>query len=187
MSNPDDLIRQALTKKPYRQKAKKTAQCIDSRLLLDYAARNLDEPEAAIIEGHIANCGFCLSELNIIFEALASGNQEGFEPVPRELIAAARKTLDGRLAPARQRKPPRITKGRLFLGGTILFFAASFLVPRYFMQFLVAALILGIRWAFESESGRALIMVVDSWRKHSHDDDDEISRRLKGRSNRLPR
>jgi hypothetical protein len=47
------------------------------------------------------------------------------------------------------------------------------------LQFLVGALILGIRWSFESESGKTLIMILNSWRKHSHDKDDEISNQLK--------
>ena len=67
----------------------------------------------------------------------------------------------------------------LFLFGAIFFFILSFVIPRYFIQFLVVTLILGIRWAFESDGGHTLIMVLDSWRHHSHDKDEEISHRFK--------
>ncbi len=75
----------------------------------------------------------------------------------------------------------RKTKKNLFFGGAVVFFGLSFFIPKYFMQFLVVTLVLGMRWAFESEGGRTLIMVIDSWRRHSHDDNDEISQRLKDR------
>ena len=72
-------------------------------------------------------------------------------------------------------------KKNLFLAGAIIFFIISFLLPKYFMQCLVVTLVLGMRWAFESENGRTFIMVLDSWRRHSHDEDDKISKRLKDR------
>ena len=102
------------------------------------------------------------------------------EKVPEEFIQKAKALLkaDQGLNHNKTMRKKRITKN-LFLVGAIVFFITSFFVPKYFFQFLVATLILGMRWAFESEGGRTLIMVLDSWRRHSHQQDDEISHRLK--------
>ncbi len=112
-------------------------------------------------------------------------NLDKSEEVPEELIEKAQALLktDRRPDPKQTISKKRIIKN-LFLAGAILFFIASFFIPKYFFQCLVAALILGMRWAFETEGGRTLIMVLDSWRRHSHDQDAEISHRLK---DKLPR
>jgi len=90
------------------------------------------------------------------------------------------KALVGDDSPTHRKGAMRMKKN-LFFTGMILFFITSFIWPKYFVQSLVAALILGIRWTFESEGGRTLIMVVDSWRRNSHNQDDEIVKRLKDR------
>lgn len=184
MDKIEKLIKERLEKDLKFGKANKTAFCLSEQILMDYIEQNLDKEALEIIEGHIAGCGFCLSQLNLVFEAQTVNKTKKLRQVPQELINKAKALLktNRNTLGKEMMKTKRIGKN-LFLAGAIIFFALSFLIPKYFIQFLVATLILGIRWAFESESGRTLIMVLDSWRKHSHDEDDEISRRLKDRFN----
>tara|TARA_B100000315_G_scaffold222025_1_gene225817 strand:- start:577 stop:1116 length:540 start_codon:yes stop_codon:yes gene_type:complete len=156
--------------------SEKSPFCLSDEFLMDYFQHELDKEDCDKAEKHIASCGFCLSRLNLVFEA-GKINKTTNIPVPDNLIKAAKDLVKD----DRNSKNRKIKKN-LFLLGAIIPFVLSFFIPKYFMQFLVVTLILGMRWAFESESGRTLIMVLDSWRKHSHDDDDETSQRLRDRS-----
>ncbi|MCQ9207997.1 MAG: hypothetical protein NG712_01265 [Omnitrophica bacterium] len=164
-------------------KTEKTAHCLDEQALVDYFQHKLGQEDCQNIESHLAACGFCLSQLNLIFEAPDVHKQGKSAEVPEEFIQKAKALLknDKSIGGSKMNRKRRIKKN-LFLLGAIVFFVISFLIPKYFFQFLVATLILGIRWAFESEGGRTLIMVLDSWRRHSHDQDDEISHHLSNRS-----
>jgi len=172
MDKIEQLIKEYLGRNLH--KAEKTDLCLSEQVLLDYFQHKLGPEDSQGIENHLTNCGFCLSQLNLIFEARDIYKRGQGEKVPVEVIQRAKALVNvgAGLVPAR-------IKGRLFLAGAIVFLIASFFIPRYFFQFLVVTLILGMRWAFESKGGRTLIMVLDSWRRHSHDDDDEISHRLK--------
>jgi hypothetical protein len=182
MDKVERLIKEYLEKSLKLGHSDKTADCLSEQDLLEYLEGKPDSPKRHLNEHHISGCGFCLSNLSILFEARQKSKSNAFDPVPQNLISKTKSSLgidkSGRNENIQRGK---MIKRRLFLAATILFFALSFLIPRYFMQFLVAALILGIRWSFESESGRTLIMVLDSWRRQSHDKDDEISRRIKSR------
>ena len=182
MEKVERLIKEYLKKNTSLGCGGKSADCLSESILLEYLENKLDDQERARCEHHIAGCGFCLSQLDIAFQSQQMKKQAAFDPVPRKLLDRTRSLL----GIGKDNENTKIDKGktmrrRSFLVGTIIFFALSFFIPRYFMQFLIAALILGIRWSFESESGRTLIMVLDSWRRHSQDKDDEINRRLRSR------
>ncbi len=153
----------------------KTYQCLNDQVLMDYLEKKVSVQERQDIEKHIADCSFCLSQLSLAAEAKKAGWKK--EKVSSRLVEQA-KTLVKNNDNDQKPKKRRIKKN-FFFAGAIIFFIASFLLPKYFMQCLVGALILGMRWAFESEGGRTLIMVLDSWRRHSHANDEEISNRLK--------
>jgi len=158
---------------------KKTFQCLGDEIFLDYLEGRLDSQRRKDVEEHFCQCSFCLSQLNLVFEAKESNIRNIGGKVPSKLIKKA-KALVNDDNPNSRRRVKRMKKN-LFFAGMILFFITSFIWPKYFVQSLVAALILGIRWTFESEGGRTLIMVVDSWRRNSHDQDDAIVKRLKDR------
>lgn len=173
MNNPEELIKKYLGRN--LSNTVKTPSCLSDEVLMDYFRHKLDEEGCKKVESHIAGCGFCLSQLNLVFESAKVSKDNNIQ-VPDNLIKAAKDLVkDDRSSNSRK------IKKNLFLGGMVIFFVLSFFIPKYFMQFLVVTLVLGMRWAFESEGGRILIMVLDSWRKHSHDDDDEISQRLRNR------
>jgi len=158
----------------------RTSQCLDAEALLDYLGHKLDSRERKDVEEHLSQCNFCLSQLNLSFEAKKSNIRNIGGKVPAGLVNKAKALLKNDKN-ANHRGGARRMRKNLFLAGAIIFFIISFLLPKYFMQCLVVTLVLGIRWAFESENGRTLIMVLDSWRRHSHNEDDEISNRLKDR------
>lgn len=158
----------------------KTPQCLNEEILLDYLEHKLGSQERKGVEEHLSRCNFCLSQLNLAFEAKKLNIRNIGGKVPSGLINKAKALLKNDKNLIRKGGGSRMKKN-LFLTGAIIFFVISFLLPRYFMQCLVASLVLGMRWAFESENGRTLIMVLDSWRRHSHGEDDEISKRLKDR------
>ena len=182
MDKVERLIKEYLEKDLRLDPDGKTADCLDEQTLLEYLKDKPMSPKRSLSEHHIAGCGFCLSNLSLLAESRQMARDKTLAPVPQKLIDKTKSLLKIDKDQERKNMQRRKTiKRRLFLAGTIISFALSFLIPRYFMQFLVAALILGMRWSFESESGRTLIMVIDSWRRHSRDKDDEISRRTKSR------
>ncbi|MFH1519373.1 MAG: hypothetical protein ABIE75_02240 [Candidatus Omnitrophota bacterium] len=158
----------------------KTAQCLGQEVLLDYLGSKLGSQERKGVEEHLSRCNFCLSQLNLAFEAKKSNIRNIGGKVPSGLVNKAKALLKNGKNTIGKGRVSRMKKN-LSLAGAIMFFIISFLLPKYFMQCLVAAFVLGIRWVLESENGRILIMVFDSWRRHSRDENDEISNRLKDR------
>ncbi|MFH1771662.1 MAG: hypothetical protein ABH872_02495 [Candidatus Omnitrophota bacterium] len=176
MDKIDELLKQYLKANSFPDKALKTPLCPDETILSGYMQKNISNEECEIIEAHIAGCGFCLSQLSLWLEA-SKVSVKKLEKTPRTMVNNTKTRLNMENS-VRQTKP---IKRHSFGICALIFFIISFFIHRYFMQFLAAALILGMRWVFDSEGGRTLIMVIDSWRRHSRDDDDEISRRLKDR------
>jgi len=182
MDRIEELIKEYLKKNLSLDKNNRSMDCPNELILLEYLAGTLDEGRRQTIEQHIAGCGFCLSQLDIAIQSQSMNKQGDLEPVSQELINKTESLLGiGKDKTGRAINKTKIMKRRFFLIGAVAFFVLSFLIPKYFIQFLVATLILGIRWAFESEGGRTLVMVLDSWRRHSQDKDDEISHHLKNR------
>jgi Flp pilus assembly protein TadB len=160
-------------------KMERTSQCLNEDTLLGYLEKKLTGEDYRKAEEHISNCAFCLNRLSLALEAKKAHPAWLSEKVPSRLIKKAKALVNDDDKDKGRNYELFKAKRRLFLAGTIVFFIASFLLPKYFLQCLTAALILGIRWAFESENGRTLIMVLDSWRRHSHRENGEISNRLK--------
>jgi hypothetical protein len=180
MEREKEVIQKYLKEKLNAGSAKKGKNCPDNQDLIDYLQNNLDEEKRKSLESHIADCSFCLGQISIAAEALQKHNQHNFDPLPENIINKTKANLNSiKTKPKKNESQKKAIKRRLFLAATIIFFGLSFIIPKYFLQFLIAALILGIRWSFESESGKTLVMVLDSWRKHSRDKDDKISNRFK--------
>jgi len=60
-----------------------------------------------------------------------------------------------RLGLKEKKKRPEVK----WLLGALVFFALSFVVSRYFMQFLVASAVLGVKWAMTGEGAKRAIMI----------------------------
>ncbi|MFA5007697.1 MAG: hypothetical protein WC546_00535 [Candidatus Omnitrophota bacterium] len=181
MSEIENALKKYLKMHLSADETQKSSDCPSEEALLDYLGNKISGQELLLIEDHISGCRSCLSLLSLVIEA-KNAEEKDLPSLPKNLIEKVKNFVsDDKNIQAAKLAGKRRSKKNLFLAATIVFFALSFFIHRYFMQFLAAALIFGFRWAFESESGRTLIMVLDSWRKHSHDSDDEISKRLKDR------
>jgi hypothetical protein len=178
MAENENILKKYLEMEQKETKGK-TVHCPNEEALLNYLEKKISGQVKLSLEKHISGCSFCLSQLSLAYEAQKIKNK-ALPHLPKGLIEKVKNfvQIDKNTQVALLAKKKKIKKN-LFLVATVIFFALSFIIHRYFMQFLFAALILGLRWAFESDNARTLIMVFDAWRKHSHDDDSEISQRLK--------
>lgn len=155
-------------------KLEKIVVCPDEATLSAYLSGALEDVKLQNIEEHIAACHFCLENIRAAYVGEKLYEEGNLPDSAKELINKAKGI-------AKLRTNNKRLKRNLWLFGTVLTFTLSFVFPKYFAQFLVAALILGFKWVFESENARTLVMVLDSWRRHSREKDDEISDKIKNR------
>lgn len=153
---------------------KKLRRCPEEGMLSAYLSGFLREQEARLLEEHISTCHLCLENIRAASLGATLYEEESLPDSNTKLIDKAKGI-------AKLNTGKRRFKKNLYLFGTALAFVLSFLFPRYFVQFLVAALILGLKWVFESEGARTLIMVLDSLRRRSKERDDELSDKIKKR------
>jgi hypothetical protein len=66
----------------------------------------------------------------------------------------------------------------LYLILAIIFFVSSFAIPRFFLQFLVATLLLGAKWVTDSKSTKMLIMIHEAWKNGGEREASEVIRRF---------
>ena len=70
-----------------------TPHCLDEDVLLDYLGHKLDGRERKDIEEHLSQCNFCLSQLNLAFEAKKLNIRNLGGKVPSELVNKAKALL----------------------------------------------------------------------------------------------
>jgi hypothetical protein len=159
MDKTDKTIKSCLIKS-LQQEA--DAACPADNVLTDYIGGGLSTDERHNLEKHAAGCKTCLWKISTALKAGGLHNNK-----------------EARIQP--------VKKQNLWLLLTIIAFTSSFLFPRYFLQCLVATILLGIKWITDGENMRTLVLVIDSWRKHEHSRDEDISERLKERNNLMPK
>lgn len=137
--------------------------CLSEVELNDYLNGALKDGRKSQIEEHLAGCNACLEKVIFAYQAV------------RDLSETKSKGV-------KHMKPG--WKRNLWLFGAILAFVLSFFVARYFVQLLVATILLGAKWIFESVNARILIMIYDAWKKGGQA---EASKVLEALNNRLPR
>ncbi len=106
--------------------------------LSDFLNHSISGKEKEVVEAHIANCPDCLAKVVSAYESVELN---------------------------KKRKGKIMKKMNFYLALAILSFLLSFTMPRYFIQFLVATLILGIKWIVDSKSTKMLIMIYEAWKK----------------------
>ena len=155
-------------------------KCPNGNALADYIAGSAVNKKG--MEKHISGCKACLAKISTALKADTLYKEGKIRQAPQPAIERTKEML------SKQTKLPPIKHGKyrnLWLLATIIAFLTSFLFPRYFLQCLVATILLGIKWIMESENMRTLILVIDSWRRHEHNSDEEIARRLRDRNNAI--
>lgn len=144
MQNLEELIKRSLKKsaKGMKRPASCPAGCPAELELAKYLEGALASGKRQDIEKHLADCPYCL-----------------------DLLVAARSVLKQET----QIKPSWFNrfKKQKWLILTAVSFAFSFVVRRFFLQFLFLALISGIKWALGSEGSRNLVMIFRSLSHHN--------------------
>jgi hypothetical protein len=159
----------------------KTDSCPNEELLCDYLLHCLSQAEEEKLKAHIFQCSYCLEQL-----ALGGKAKSGLFHKEKTLQPATLKKAMQRLGifESRWEKPvaftcpycgKRLTSSKKrwqkiiwpVLAG--LAFIASFLFSRYFLQFLVLAIILALKWLIDSLNRRSLIMINRQEDKHKEE------------------
>lgn len=107
--------------------------CLSEKELSSYLDKRLGDAERRKIEEHVAGCNACLDMLLVARDA-------------------------GRLKKTENMQGRRRGETKWLLGALILFLF-SFIVKRYFLQFLAASAVLGFKWVMEGEGARRAIMI----------------------------
>ncbi len=135
MNNIEEIIKGRLKANP--NELKRSPGCPPEIALARYLDGVLSAAERKRIEEHLADCNYCL-----------------------DLLVVAREV---RKEDVRNKVSwPGEVKKQKWLVFTAASFILSFLVKRYFLQFLTLSLILGVKWALSGEGSRNLVMIFRS-------------------------
>ena len=133
--------------------------------LADLLSGCLPKAARTRLEKHISSCDECMDSVVAAYESVGI-------------------LYKGDLS--QKRKGTFVKKINIYLILTILSFSLSFIAPRYFIQLLVATLLLGMKWVVDSKTTKMLVMIQEAWKK---DGDRGVSRTLesfeKHRTNHL--
>ncbi len=121
--------------------------CPDEKILSAYLKAVLPSEERKVVEKHLAGCDACRG---LIIDAHNILKKNGFLKTAGKL-------------------GQWIIKNRWGIGSATALIC-SFFVPRYFLQFLAAALILGSKWITDSRTTKTLIMIHEAWKRGNRND-----------------
>ncbi|NQT47168.1 MAG: zf-HC2 domain-containing protein [Candidatus Omnitrophica bacterium] len=119
-------------------------RCPDELRLLAYLDGDLGDGPRVEIEKHLAGCPECLENLVIA----------------KETDMPTKKGLWNGLI--------EFAKKNRWLLASGLSFGLSFALPRYFLQFLTATVILSLKWIFDSRATKTLIMIHNAWKERDN-------------------
>lgn len=116
--------------------------------LADYLSKHLSDDDKRKVEDHIATCSECLKRTVSAYESV-------------KLF--------------KKREARAMKKINIYLVLAVVSFILSFVFRQYFVQFLTATLLLGIKWIADAKSTKMLVMIYEAWKKGG---DKETSRIL---------
>lgn len=142
---------------------KKLDLCLREADLNDYLNGAVPGERKAAIENHLKDCGACLEK--VVFAYQTVNEFTGKKEKGVEIMKST-------------------WKRNLWLVGAILTFTLSFFVSRFFVQLLVATILMAAKWIFDSVNARILIMIYDAWKKGGEEETSKILKTLNDRMNR---
>lgn len=158
MENIEHLLKRHLQNKESGCAVLPSPDCPSELELSDYLESRLSKEKEDLLLEHIADCPHCLSLLEL---AQASAKEKGKDKPSAEMIRRAKDII--------QKRPGKKTlfnyKWQILAA---LAFILSFIFTRYFLQFLILAVVFSLKWIFEAGSTRTLIMIYHAWRKKDH-------------------
>ncbi len=154
-NNVDRLIKRYLQEKMSNVDGLSSENCPSESELSDYLEDRLSQESRDALLEHIADCPHCLSLLE-----LAQGAKEQASSMPTPTMIKRAKNL----AQQETKKKTLVFKYKWAISAGISF-ALSFILTRYFIQFLTLAVIFSLKWIFDTGSTRTLVMIYQAWRK----------------------
>lgn len=142
----------------YRKKALyRSKDCISFEKLYDYINGISPIGMRKGVESHLAKCYHCLD----VMISIHSGIKDSY--YKRRWV---------------------LKKEVLFLIMAVICFLSSFIFSRFFLQFLTATIILGIKWIVDSKSSRMLIMIYEAWKRGGESEAGRILKNIDTKSER---
>lgn len=157
----------------------KSADCPTVETLGKYVSGTLEPGELYNISSHVKSCKFCNEIVEAALLHSAYEKHISFHKVPARVRERA-KSLNPTYK-TRMNKIMNYLKRTIWIILSIGSLIASFFISRYFLQFLILAVLFGLKWIFNRESTRALIMIYNTWKRHDKDADKELERIFKER------
>ncbi|MDD5174632.1 MAG: zf-HC2 domain-containing protein [Candidatus Omnitrophica bacterium] len=107
--------------------------------LADYLSNALNGEQRKRVEDHVACCKDCLDNAVSAYES----------------VKIFKKRKNGIMK----------KKINVYLILAVISFMLSFVFQRFFLQFLTATLLLGVKWITDAKSTKMLIMIYEAWKK----------------------
>ena len=127
--------------------------CPSELEISDYLDGRLNQEREERLLKHVSQCYNCLTLLELGHKA----DEGNFTQPTAKMIEQAKNIIPGK------EKIKVLTWLWPSLAGVC--FICSFAVGRFFLQFVVLAVIFSIKWIFDTGSTRTLIMIYQAWRK----------------------
>ena len=141
--------------------------CPSQLEISDFLDKSLGREKERALLYHIARCPNCLSLLELGYKA----KEEYATQLTTKMLKRAQRLVPG------QGKRSGLKQVWLILAAICFIF--SFVIARFFSQFLVLAIIFSLKWILDTGSTRTLIMIYQAWRKKDSESARRIVRDLK--------
>jgi hypothetical protein len=171
---PGFSLRAALCAGNKDRKRVQDGTCPADSLLADYISNAISERgEKEIIASHVAKCDKCFEKVASCVSALSVLDKAEQVSTGKRLL---RRVLSMPKKYPRARFKDGYIKRNKYLYVAGLFFLLSFIFKPFFLQFLTAALIFGVKWIMDTGSTKALIMIYKTWKQSKTPDSDPDSK-----------
>jgi len=166
----DKILKGKLKREINASSALRSRDCPSEDVLLKYLYDELPRQKSMKIKEHVSGCVFCI-------ESISSIQRWNDQKILSEFLVAPAKSIDKAKKVVCKQKEGIYLKleGQKWLLLSIVSFGLSFLIKRYFFQFLFAALIFGIKWAVDSVNKKAFVMIYRAWKDKNKIDKDKES------------
>jgi hypothetical protein len=125
--------------------------------IADYLSRSMDPGKREAAAGHLASCPECLEKMVFSYDSVKEFRKDG-RP--------------------KNRKGHIMKRINIYLILAIISFSLSFMAPRYFLQLLVATLLLGAKWVVDSKTTRMLITIQEALKNGGEEEASQVLNRL---------
>jgi hypothetical protein len=173
----DDMLKEYFSES--RRIPERGPDCPSVDILGKYVSGALEADELYQVGSHIKSCNLCkeLTEGALLYSAYEKQIKIG---AVSDKVKNKAKSLNPLYKTKRNKMMNRL-KTNIWLALSLGSLAASFFAPRYFLQFLTLAVIFGLKWVFNRESTRTLIMIYNAWKRHDKSSEKELEEIFKNR------